>query len=47
MRFGGHMACIKKGGFRTVFWWGIRKERDQLKDLGLDKKIILKRISKK
>jgi hypothetical protein len=47
MRFGGHMVCIGEGGFRTGFWWESRKERDQLEDLGLDKKIILKWISKK
>jgi hypothetical protein len=47
MRFSGHMAYIGEGGFRTGFWWGSLKEGDQLEDLGLDRKILLKWISKK
>jgi len=29
------------------FWWGNLKERDHLKDLGMDEMMILKRILKK
>jgi hypothetical protein len=29
------------------FWWGNLRERDHLEDLGLDRRIILKRIFKK
>jgi len=31
----------------TVFWWGNLRERDNLEDLGLDGRIILRRISRK
>jgi hypothetical protein len=31
----------------TGFWWGNLRERNNLKDPGLDEKIILKWISKK
>jgi hypothetical protein len=30
----------------TGFWWGDPKKRDHLEDLGLDGRIILKRIFK-
>jgi hypothetical protein len=30
----------------TWFWWGDVKEREHLKDLGVDGRTILKRISK-
>jgi hypothetical protein len=36
------MTSTGEGGFRIGFWWGNRKERDQLEDIGLEKKIILK-----
>ena len=29
------------------FWWGNRRERDHLLDLGVDGSVILKRVSKK
>ena len=32
---------------RTGLWWGDHRERDHLEDLGINKKIILKWISKK
>jgi len=47
MRVAGHMARIEERGFRTGFWCVSRKERDQLEDLGLDRKKILKWSSKK
>ena len=31
----------------TEFWWGTLVEREHLKDIGLDGKIIIKRIFKK
>ena len=36
-----------KGEMHTEFWWGNLKERDRLKYLGVDGKIILKWIIKK
>jgi hypothetical protein len=41
------MVRSGEGGLRTGFWWESRKEIDQLEDLGVDRKIILKRIFKK
>jgi hypothetical protein len=34
------------GEMRTGFWWGDPRERDRLKDPGIDGRIILKRIFK-
>jgi hypothetical protein len=36
-----------RGGAHTGFWWGNLRERDQLEDPGLDRKIILRWIFKK
>jgi hypothetical protein len=35
------------GEMHTGFWWGDLRERDHLKDLGTDGRIILKLIFKK
>jgi hypothetical protein len=35
------------GEVHTGFWWGDLRERDHLEDLGIDVKIVLKRILKK
>ena len=35
------------GEVRTGFWWEDLRERDHLEDLGVDGRIILKRIFKK
>jgi len=40
-------ACSAYGGrgeVRTGFWWVNAKGRENLKDLGIDERIILKRI---
>jgi hypothetical protein len=36
----GNVACMKKKG-NTEFWWGNLKERQPLKDLGVDGKLKL------
>jgi hypothetical protein len=35
------------GEVHTGFWWGDLKERDNLEELGVDERIILKWIFKK
>ena len=44
MRWEGHMAHMgdRSGVYRV--WWGNLRERDQLEDSGVDRKIILKLI---
>jgi hypothetical protein len=36
-----------RGEVHTGFWWGDVREGDHLEDLGVDVRIILKRIFKK
>jgi hypothetical protein len=36
-----------KGEVYTEFWWGNLRERDDLEDLGIDGKIILRWIFRK
>jgi len=43
----GFVACMGRGGVHTAFWWGNLRERDNLQDLGMDRRIILKLIFKK
>jgi hypothetical protein len=48
MRWAGHMERMGegKGEMLTGFWWGNRRERPHLEDLGVDGRIILKWIFK-
>jgi hypothetical protein len=42
-----HVALMKGGEIHTKFWWGDLKEIDQVKDLGVDKKLLFKCVLKK
>ena len=42
MRWVGHMTCMGEEISSYRFWWGNLKERDHLKYLGIDGRIILK-----
>jgi len=42
MRLAGHVARMGTGEVHVRFWWGNLKERDHLKDLGVDGRITLK-----
>jgi hypothetical protein len=35
-----HLACMGRGEVHTGLWWGHQKERDHLKDPGVEGKII-------
>jgi hypothetical protein len=43
---GGAFSTYGGGEVHTGFWWGNLKESDQLEDLGIDLRIILKWILK-
>jgi len=42
-----HFCTTRKGESHRQFWWRNMKERDHLKELSLDEKILLKGIFKK
>jgi hypothetical protein len=42
MRWAGHVARMGRGEVHTGFWWGNLRERDHLKEPGVDGRIILK-----
>jgi hypothetical protein len=41
MRWAGHVARMGEGRVHTRFWWGDLREKDHLKNPGVDKNIIL------
>jgi len=47
MRWLGHVAHIGRGEVYTGFWWGDLREKDHLRDPGIDGRVILKWISGK
>jgi len=44
---GEHVARTGGGELHTEFWWGNLRERNHLEDLGVEGRIMLKRIFKK
>jgi hypothetical protein len=44
MRWAGHVARMGREKAYTEFWWGKLKERDHLRDPGVDGRIILRWI---
>ena len=47
MRWVGRVTLWGTGELHTGFWWGDLRGGDHLEDLGIDGRIILKRIIKK
>jgi len=47
MRWAGHVARVGRVEVYTGFWWVSLMERDLLKDLGVDGKILFKWMFKK
>jgi hypothetical protein len=37
-RWAGHVACIGRGEVFRWLWWENPREREKLKDLGIDRK---------
>jgi hypothetical protein len=44
---GACRTCGRRGEVRTGFWWGNMKERDNLEEPGVRRRLILEWISKK
>ena len=42
----GHVGCIERREMHKGFWWGNPKKRDDLEDIPVDGKIILKLSSR-
>ena len=47
MRWVGHVARVGKRQKPTEFLWGNQKDRDNLQDLGVEVRIILREILQK
>ena len=47
MRSAGHVACMGTGEVRTGYWWGDLTEIDNLEDLSVDRRTILKWVFNK
>jgi len=47
MRWTGHLTRMAEKRGCTGSWWGNRREGDHWRDLGVDGRIILERISKR
>jgi hypothetical protein len=44
MKWAGQVARMGRGEAYTGFWWGNMRERDNLEDLGVNGRTILRRI---
>jgi hypothetical protein len=42
MRWAVHVVCMGRGELYTAFWWGNLREREHLRDPGVDGRIILR-----
>jgi hypothetical protein len=47
MRWAEHVASRGRGEVYSGLWWGTLRERDHLEDPGVDRRIILRWISRK
>jgi hypothetical protein len=46
MQSAGYVTSMSEKNLHTEFWWGDLRERDHLKDQGIDGRIILKLMFK-
>jgi hypothetical protein len=42
MKWAVHAEGMGRGKVHVVFWWGNLREKDHLKDLGINGRVILK-----
>jgi hypothetical protein len=47
IKWARHVALTQGGEIHTKFWWGNIKGLEQVKDLGVDEKLLLKCVLKK
>jgi len=47
IKWARHVALTQGGEIHAKFWWGNMKGLDQVKDLGVDEKLLLKCVLKK